>query len=124
MVQVSTEALPGTLDEMQRDSLKGFLREACPRLFSLPERELTKNDFGFIFPVLGEGSEPSHDVVVRIRLNPDPDRLLFATAHALELQAGVSDTVILATSPHPDLSVGICLDYGVEIVWCDDYGVV
>lgn len=127
MPQVITDALPGVLNEMQIESLKGFMREACQRLFSTSELELDWRSFGFSFPVLGLGSEPTHDVVVRMRLASFPERLATAPMSAVELHVGILDTLYGARgsdkkTSERDYRVGVYLDFGTELVFCDENG--
>lgn len=127
MPQIVINALPAVLNEMQIESLKGFLREACQRLFSTSELELDWRNFGFAFPVLGIGSELTHDAVVNVRLAPFPERLAMAPVSAVELHAGILDTIYGARgsdrkTSEKDYSVGVYLDFGTEIVFCDENG--
>lgn len=121
MPQVLIETMPSTFTTTSRESLKNYLRYECPRLFSVEDRELNPGSFSLMFPVFGEGSVPMLDVVIRIRLNDDPTRLKHAELHAEHLYDGVRET-LYAFDEHRGFTVGICLDYGTKLVWCDANG--
>lgn len=69
------EFMPETLDEVAAQKLKDVLRKDTSERFSVTGRPLTEDDMTVIFVQLHEWSEPTHDIVVRIQLHHDEERL-------------------------------------------------
>src|SRR5665213_565477 len=67
--------MPETLDEVAAQKLKDVLRKDTSERFSVTGRPLTEDDMTVIFVQLHEWSEPTHDIVVRIQLHHDEERL-------------------------------------------------
>ena len=57
------------------DVLKQVVRREAADLFSTPELSLSQGDFSLILVPLSEGSEPTHDITIRVQLHAFPERL-------------------------------------------------
>ena len=93
MPEIIVQALPGTLDSRDRAVIKRMLKKECPSRFSIAGRQLTGDSFTVVFPVYQDDSELSHDVIIRIYLHRDAERLTGAQDNSKMLTAALEAAV-------------------------------
>ena len=115
MPPIYVEFLPGTLDHTTAEKLKKVLREDATKRFSIQDRQLNPDDFSPIFVPLNEWSEPSHDIIVRVTLHHDEERLIKDDADAVEL-AEVIAKALEELMVDEKVTIGVALSY-LEVAW-------
>jgi hypothetical protein len=109
---IRIEFMPETLDEDAAQKLKDVLRKDTSKRFSVSSRQLTEGDMTVIFDELHPWSEPTHDIVVRMDLHNDSERL----EKDIDAEAQQIADLIAATlqdlSVEEETTIGVAPMYG------------
>lgn len=115
MPPLYVEFMPDTIDGEAAQKLVDVLRPDTAERFGVPGRPLTEDDMTVIFVELHKWSEPTHDIVVRMQLHNDQQRLDKADHDAAEMAHLIADT-LRELRIEEELTVGVALGY-FPIAW-------
>lgn len=94
------------------------LKEECSERFSVPEHPVTPEDFGILDSHVTGGSDPTHDVIIRILLHAFEKRVQNGDSHAQALVDTVN--TLLNTQEWVEhrgrVTVGVSLVFA-EVAW-------
>lgn len=104
------------LDDDLAEELRETLVTTATMLFPVHGRELTRDSFSVSFRPEGKWDRMTHDVIVRVFLHPDTERLEASERHATELHRQARYVMQeIGGSPR---TVGVSITYAT-IEWAD-----
>lgn len=115
-LQYRSSGYRGVLYDWQVEALVSLLRQACAKRFSVPELELSADDFDVYVEPLHKLSTQKQDVTIRIVLHNFPERVAAADRHAAEVAEEVRLQLRAGAHDSYHRTVGVSLVFG-EIAW-------
>jgi len=109
---IRLEFMPGTLDEAAVQRLKEVLKIDAAERYSVSSRQMKPGDFGVLVDELHPWSEPTHDLVARMDLHNDPERLAKNIDAEAQEVADLIAATLMGLRVEQDVTVGVAPMYG------------